>query len=138
MPRRYTLGRREGPSGIPAPGPWMPPSPISGDRGMAAASNLAVAKAADVAPATVRNHFPGPRDLSDAVFQQVLGRLAPPTPAIFEGVAEAARAGICRLDAESRTSTRAATSGGGPISGNPSSSRPGRAASTATTVTSTV
>ena len=137
MPRRYTLGRREGPKADTRARIVDAAVAIFRDRGMAAASNLAVAKAADVAPATVRNHFPGPRDLSDAVFQQVLGRLAPPTPAIFEGVTELPDR-IRRLAAELADSTRAATSGGGPISGNPSSSRPGRAASTATTVTSTV
>ena len=99
MPRRYTLGRREGPKADTRARIVDAAVAIFRDRGMAAASNLAVAKAADVAPATVRNHFPGPRDLSDAVFQQVLGRLAPPTPAIFEGVAELP-ARIRRLAAE--------------------------------------
>src|SRR6476469_4976582 len=85
MPRRYTLGRREAPKAETRARILDAAVAIFRERGMAAASNLAVAKAADVAPATVRNHFPGPRDLSDAVFDQVLGKLAPPTPAIFEG-----------------------------------------------------
>jgi AcrR family transcriptional regulator len=86
MPRRYTLGRREAPKAETRARIVDAAVEIFRERGMSAASNLAVAKAADVAPATVRNHFPGPRDLSDAVFEQVLGRLAPPTPAILEGV----------------------------------------------------
>jgi AcrR family transcriptional regulator len=86
MPRRYTLGRREAPKAETRARIVDAAVEIFRERGMAAASNLAVARAADVAPATVRNHFPGPRDLSDAVFEQVLGRLAPPTPAIFDGV----------------------------------------------------
>lgn len=87
MPRRYTLGRRAAPKAETRARIVDAAVEIFRERGMAAASNLAVAKAADVAPATVRNHFPGPRDLSAAVFDQVLGRLAPPTPAIFDGVA---------------------------------------------------
>jgi AcrR family transcriptional regulator len=86
MPRRYTLGRRAAPKAETRARIVDAAVEIFRERGMAAASNLAVAKAADVAPATVRNHFPGPRSLADAVFDQVLGRLAPPNPAIFDGV----------------------------------------------------
>ena len=56
---------------------------IAGWRG---ASNLAIARAADVAPATVRNHFPEPGDLPRAVFQALLVELRIPTPAILDGV----------------------------------------------------
>ena len=56
------------------------------DRGLAGASNLAIAKAADVAPATVRNHFPEPGDLAGAVFDALLVDLRIPTEAIFDGV----------------------------------------------------
>jgi AcrR family transcriptional regulator len=55
------------------------------DRGMSAASNLAVARAADVAPATVRNHFPERADLARAVFGAMLENLSVPTTAIFKG-----------------------------------------------------
>jgi len=99
MPRRYTLGRREAPKAETRVRIVDAAVTIFRERGMAAASNLAVAKAADVAPATVRNHFPGPRELSDAVFDQVLGKLAPPTPAIFDGV-EALPDRIGRLASE--------------------------------------
>ncbi len=99
MPRRYTLGRREAPKAETRARIVDAAVSIFRERGMAAASNLAVAKAADVAPATVRNHFPGPRDLPDAVFDQVLGRLAPPTPAIFDGL-DGLEARIRRLAGE--------------------------------------
>jgi AcrR family transcriptional regulator len=56
------------------------------DRGLAGASNLAIARAADVAPATVRNHFPAPADLSRAVFEALLVELRVPTASIFDGV----------------------------------------------------
>ena len=86
MPRHYSLGRRAGPKADTRARIVDAAVGIFRERGMAGASTLAVARVADVAPATVRNHFPGPRDLSDAVFEAVLGRLEPPTPAIFDGV----------------------------------------------------
>ena len=56
------------------------------DRGLAGASNLAVARAADVAPATVRNHFPETCDCWRTVFEGLLEELHIPTPAIFDGL----------------------------------------------------
>lgn len=56
------------------------------ERGMSGASNLALARAADVAPATVRNHFPDPQSLAEAVFDLVLAELRPPGPEIFDGI----------------------------------------------------
>ena len=53
---------------------------IYAERGVAGASNLSIAKAADVAPATVRNHFPEPGDLAQAVFAEMLAELRIPTP----------------------------------------------------------
>jgi AcrR family transcriptional regulator len=56
------------------------------ERGLAGASNLSIAKAADVAPATVRNHFPEPGDLAKAVFAALLVELRIPSPEIFDGL----------------------------------------------------
>ena len=56
------------------------------ERGLAGASNLSIAKAADVAPATVRNHFPDPGDLAQAVFAAMLAEVRIPTPEIFDGL----------------------------------------------------
>jgi len=58
MPRSYNLGRRAGPKAETRDRIVAAAMAIYRDHGMAAASNLAVARAADVAPATVRNHFP--------------------------------------------------------------------------------
>ena len=58
MPRRYTLGKRAGPKADTRARILAAAVEIYRDRGMAAASNLAIAHAADVSPATVRNHFP--------------------------------------------------------------------------------
>jgi hypothetical protein len=55
---------------------------------------------ADVAPATVRNHFPDPRGLgSRAVFEAMLAEVDFPTPAIFDGL-DGLRARVGRLARE--------------------------------------
>lgn len=87
MPRSYTLGRRAGPKADTRARIVAAALEIYRDRGMAAASNLAVARAADVAPGTVRNHFPLEGDLASAVFGAVLEELRVPTATIFDGAA---------------------------------------------------
>ena len=86
MPRSYTLGKRAGPKADTRARIVAAAVEIYRERGMAAASNLAIARAADVAPATVRNHFPEPADLAAAVFDAVLVELHPPSTAIFDGL----------------------------------------------------
>jgi AcrR family transcriptional regulator len=86
MPRSYSLGRRAAPKAGTRARIIDAALAIYRDRGLAGASNLAIAKAADVAPATVRNHFPEPGDLARAVFAGLLDELDVPTPAIFEGI----------------------------------------------------
>jgi AcrR family transcriptional regulator len=85
MPRSYNLGRRAAPKADNRARIVAAAVEIYRDRGMAAASNLAIARKADVAPATVRNHFPAPGDLARAVFDAVLSELEVPTVAIFDG-----------------------------------------------------
>ena len=85
MPRSYNLGRRAGAKADTRSRIVAAALDIYRERGLAGASNLAIAKTADVAPATVRNHFPEPRDLARAVFEGMLAELRIPTPAIFEG-----------------------------------------------------
>ncbi len=87
MPRSYNLGRRAAPKADTRARIVGAALEIYRDRGLAGASNLAIARAADVAPATVRNHFPEPGDLARAVFEGVLEELRIPTPAIFDGAA---------------------------------------------------
>ena len=86
MPRRYNLGRRTAPKAETRSRIVAAALGIYRDRGLTGASNLAVARAADVAPATVRNHFPEPGDLARAVFDAILIELQIPTPAIFDGL----------------------------------------------------
>jgi AcrR family transcriptional regulator len=96
MPRPYTMGRRAGPKADNRARIVAAARDIYRDRGMVAASNLAIARAADVAPATVRNHFPHPEDLARAVFSSVLEELEVPTTEIFDGLDDL-RARITRL-----------------------------------------
>lgn len=86
MPRPYNLGRRAAPKADTRARIVAAALEIFRDRGPAAASNLAIANAADVAPATVRNHFPEAGDLARAVFDGMLDELQVPTPAIFDGI----------------------------------------------------
>jgi len=86
MPRRYNLGKRAGLKADTRARIVAAAMEIYRDRGMAAASNLAIARAADVAPATVRNHFSGPAQLAHAVFDEVVAELRPPSPDILDGI----------------------------------------------------
>lgn len=88
MPRPYNLGRRAEPKADTRARILAAAVEIFRERGMGAASNLAIARAADVAPATVRNHFADAQDLAKAVFAAMLSELRVPTPAIFDGAAD--------------------------------------------------
>jgi AcrR family transcriptional regulator len=85
MPRPYQLGRRSAPKSETRRRIVAAAVAIYRDRGLAGASTLAVARAADVAPGTVRNHFPGEGDLARAVFEAMLAELRTPTREIFDG-----------------------------------------------------
>lgn len=94
MPRRYTLGKRGEAQSETRQRIVAATLRLYRDVGVAGATIPAIARAADVAPATVRNHFPGPTDLADAVTDAVLVELGMPDEAIFAG----ATAPIERLD----------------------------------------
>jgi AcrR family transcriptional regulator len=88
MPRPYNLGRRAAPKANTQSRIVAAALEVYRDRGLAGASNLAIARAADVAPATVRNHFPEPGDLARAVFEALLVEVRVPSPAIFDGIGD--------------------------------------------------
>ncbi len=90
MPRAYNLGRRAAPKADTRARIVSAGLTILRERGLAGASNLAIARAADVAPATIRNHFPDEGDLARAVFEALLGELQVPTAAIFDGAGDLA------------------------------------------------
>jgi AcrR family transcriptional regulator len=86
MPRPYNLGHRASEKANTRARIVAAALEIVRERGLRGASNLAIARAADVAPATVRNHFADPEALARAVFEDLLGELQVPTAAIFEGL----------------------------------------------------
>ena len=86
MPRPYNLGRRAAPKAEVRERIVAAALATYAEHGLAGASNLKIAKAADVAPATVRNHFPQPADLTQAVFEAMFDELKIPTRAIFDGL----------------------------------------------------
>ncbi len=86
MPRPYNLGRRAAPKAEVRDRIVAAALAIYAERGLAGASNLSIAQAADVAPATVRNHFPEPGDLPKAVYEAMLVNLRMPTPDVFDGL----------------------------------------------------
>jgi len=87
MPRQYRLGRRAEQQAATRRRILAAALDLYRSGGFGAATTRAVASAADVAPATVRNHFPTPRALAEAAGDQVLGDLQPPDPSIFDGLA---------------------------------------------------
>jgi AcrR family transcriptional regulator len=86
MPRPYALGKREQPKADTRARIVAAAVRLYLTEGLAGASTLAIARAADVAPGTVRNHFPDRDELSAAVLDQVLIELSPPSPEIFDGL----------------------------------------------------
>ena len=85
MPRAYNLGRRAEPKAETRARILAAALAIYRERGLAGASNLAIAKAADVAPGTVRNHFPELADLARALFEAIVGDLRIPDASMFDG-----------------------------------------------------
>jgi AcrR family transcriptional regulator len=85
VPRRYSLARRGEAKAETRARIVAAALALYREGGMAGASVSAVARAADVAPATVRNHFPGPTDLAEAAADAILVGLEMPGETIFEG-----------------------------------------------------
>jgi AcrR family transcriptional regulator len=99
MPRSYNLGRRAEPKADTRARIVAAALETFRDRGLAGSSNLAIARAADVAPATVRNHFPDRDDLARAVFGALLEEIDVPTTAILDGAPDL-RSRVARLAEE--------------------------------------
>jgi AcrR family transcriptional regulator len=86
VPRRYTLGKREEAKAETRERIVAAAIRLYREVGFGDASVVAIARAADVAPATVRNHFPGPSDLADATADAVLVALDMPDVSMFDGL----------------------------------------------------
>ena len=85
MPRRYTLGKRGAAQAETRRRIVEAALRLYREVGVDGATVPAVARTADVAPATVRNHFPGPTDLAEAVADTILAELRMPDASIFAG-----------------------------------------------------
>jgi AcrR family transcriptional regulator len=88
MPRPYNLGQRAVSKEQTRARIVNAALEVLRDRGLGGVSNLSIARAADVAPATVRNHFPEEGALARALFGAVIEQLQVPTPAILDGAAD--------------------------------------------------
>lgn len=86
MPRRYTLGRRADDQAATRARIVAAALDIYRDQGPRAATTPVIARAADVSPGTVRNHFPDRGDLDRAVADAILVVIGLPGPAIFDGL----------------------------------------------------
>ena len=88
MPRRYTLGMRGEAMAETRARIVSATLQLYREVGIDGATVPAVARAADVAPATVRNHFPRPSDLAEAAAAAILAELGMPDERIFDGIDE--------------------------------------------------
>jgi AcrR family transcriptional regulator len=85
VPRPYRLGRRAEQQAETRDRILGAAVDLYRTLGYAGTTTKAVAHAADVAPATVRNHFATPEALAAAAGARILDDLRPPDPAILDG-----------------------------------------------------
>ena len=85
MPRRYTLGKREELQADTRRRIIAATLRLYREVGIGGATVPVVARAADVSPATVRNHFPASTDLAEAAADAILSELEMPDETIFAG-----------------------------------------------------
>jgi AcrR family transcriptional regulator len=86
MPRRYSMGKRADQKAETRTRIVAAAVELYRERGASGASIRAIAQRADVAVATVANHFPRAEDLSAAVGERVLDELRMPGPELFDGL----------------------------------------------------
>ena len=118
MPRPYNLGQRAAPKAETRARIVAAALAIYRDRGLAGASNLAIARAADVAPATVRNHFPEPGDLRARGLRGAARRAPDPDAGDLRGPRRPSRSRSNGSPGSSPPSTSGASRGGAPTSGS--------------------
>ncbi len=86
MPRRYNLGRRADDQAATRARIVAAALDVYRQQGSRAATTPVIARAADVSPGTVRNHFPARADLDRAVADAILVAIDLPDVGIFEGL----------------------------------------------------
>jgi AcrR family transcriptional regulator len=85
VPRRYTLGKRGEAKDETRRRIVEATLQLYREVGIGGATVPRIARAADVAPATVRNHFPEPNALAQAAADAILDGLGMPDESIFAG-----------------------------------------------------
>jgi AcrR family transcriptional regulator len=86
VPRRYVLAKRADEMAATRERIVQATMRLYRDRGFAAATVPVIAREADVASATVRNHFPDMTQLASAVADTILSEMDVPGPEIFDGL----------------------------------------------------
>jgi len=90
VPRRYTLGRRAEDHAATRARIVAAAMDVYRQQGSRAATTPVIARAADVSPGTVRNHFPDRADLDRAVADAILVAIDLPDVGMFAGLATVA------------------------------------------------
>jgi len=85
VPRRYSMDKRDAAKADTRTRIVAATIRLYREQGIAAATVPAIARAADVSPATVRNHFPGSMDLAEAAADAILAETRMPDASIFAG-----------------------------------------------------
>lgn len=86
MPRAYRLGKRADHKASTRARIVQAAVELYMEVGLSATSMLGIARRADVAPATVSNHFPIRDDLDRAIVDRALAEMAAPELSIYEGL----------------------------------------------------
>jgi AcrR family transcriptional regulator len=86
VPRRYNLGRRADDQAATRARIVAAALDVYRQQGSRAATTPVIARAADVSPGTVRNHFPERADLDRAVADAILVAIDLPDVGLFEGL----------------------------------------------------
>jgi AcrR family transcriptional regulator len=84
-PRKYTMGRRAEAVARTRVRIVEAAMSLYQEQPVMATSMQEVARVADVSPGTVLNHFETPEELAEAVVEEIMRTLDPPTSALFEG-----------------------------------------------------
>ena len=86
MPRRYNLGKRALEKDATRARIIQAAVDLYGERGISHTSMQQIAAKADVAPATVFNHFPTRAALDEAIVDRALAEMAAPDADIYDGL----------------------------------------------------
>jgi AcrR family transcriptional regulator len=99
MPRHYNLGKRALEKDATKGRIIQAAVDLYGERGMSRTSMQQIATRADVAPATVFNHFASREELDAAIVERALAEMAAPDAEIYDGLTTL-RERIARLSRE--------------------------------------